>query len=320
MSAGIKANVDGSGAIQVGGTDVITISSAGAVAIPQTLSVAGAITQGGNPVVPQVQTQTLSSGSSSWSKPTNGGYQGLKIQIWGGGGSGGRGNNTGGGVGSGGGGGSYNEITVPLSYLASSESYTVGAGGAGTAGLGNTGGTSSFTMSNYLGGAETIFGYGGGRGSTDNVAGGGGGIAGNGGGSTVYNYGGPYIIGQTADALANLGISIYGGGAGSTAARGIGFGSVFGGAGGGSASGSTTNSPGGAGGTSFYGGGGGGGAPGGAGVPGAGGLSKYGGNGGAGALSTTPAAGQIPGGGGGGVATTATSGAGGDGQIRLTWW
>ena len=31
MTAGIKANVDGSGAIQVGGTDYITISSAGAV-------------------------------------------------------------------------------------------------------------------------------------------------------------------------------------------------------------------------------------------------------------------------------------------------
>jgi hypothetical protein len=44
MSAGIKANVDGSGAIQVGGTDVITISSDGAVAIPQTFSVTGALT------------------------------------------------------------------------------------------------------------------------------------------------------------------------------------------------------------------------------------------------------------------------------------
>jgi hypothetical protein len=39
MTAGIKANVDGSAAIQVGGTDYITISSAGAVAIPQTLAV-----------------------------------------------------------------------------------------------------------------------------------------------------------------------------------------------------------------------------------------------------------------------------------------
>ena len=44
MSAGIKANNDGSGAIQIGGSDYITISSAGAVAIPQTLAVTGAAT------------------------------------------------------------------------------------------------------------------------------------------------------------------------------------------------------------------------------------------------------------------------------------
>jgi autotransporter-associated beta strand protein len=44
MSAGIKANNDGSGAIQIGGSDYITISSAGAVAIPQTLAVTGTST------------------------------------------------------------------------------------------------------------------------------------------------------------------------------------------------------------------------------------------------------------------------------------
>lgn len=44
MSAGIKANNDGSAAIQVGGSDYITISSTGAVAIPQTLAVTGATT------------------------------------------------------------------------------------------------------------------------------------------------------------------------------------------------------------------------------------------------------------------------------------
>lgn len=44
MSAGIKANNDGSGAIQVGGSDYITISSVGAVAIPQTLAVTGTST------------------------------------------------------------------------------------------------------------------------------------------------------------------------------------------------------------------------------------------------------------------------------------
>ena len=44
MSAGIKANSDGSGAIQIGGSDYITISSAGAVTIPQTLAVTGTST------------------------------------------------------------------------------------------------------------------------------------------------------------------------------------------------------------------------------------------------------------------------------------
>jgi len=44
LSAGIKANNDGSAAIQVGGSDYITISSTGAVAIPQTLAVTGATT------------------------------------------------------------------------------------------------------------------------------------------------------------------------------------------------------------------------------------------------------------------------------------
>jgi hypothetical protein len=44
MTAGIKANVDGSAAIQVGGSDYITISSAGAVTVPQTLAVTGTTT------------------------------------------------------------------------------------------------------------------------------------------------------------------------------------------------------------------------------------------------------------------------------------
>jgi hypothetical protein len=47
LTAGIKANNDGSAAIQVGGTDYITISSAGAVAIPVSLTVGG-VPAGGN--------------------------------------------------------------------------------------------------------------------------------------------------------------------------------------------------------------------------------------------------------------------------------
>jgi hypothetical protein len=44
MTAGIKANVDGSASVQVGGTDFITTTSGGAVTIPGTLTVTGAVT------------------------------------------------------------------------------------------------------------------------------------------------------------------------------------------------------------------------------------------------------------------------------------
>ena len=48
MTAGIKANADGSAAIQVGGSDAITITSGLGVAIPQTLAVTGTGSVGGN--------------------------------------------------------------------------------------------------------------------------------------------------------------------------------------------------------------------------------------------------------------------------------
>jgi hypothetical protein len=48
MSAGIKANNDGSAAIQVGGSDAITFTSGLAVTIPQSLAVTGGLTLTGN--------------------------------------------------------------------------------------------------------------------------------------------------------------------------------------------------------------------------------------------------------------------------------
>ena len=48
MSTGLKANSDGSAAIQVGGSDAITITSGLGVAIPQTLAVTGTGSVGGN--------------------------------------------------------------------------------------------------------------------------------------------------------------------------------------------------------------------------------------------------------------------------------
>ena len=48
MSIGLNANNDGSGSVQIGGSDAITITSGLAVAIPQTLTVTGASTLTGN--------------------------------------------------------------------------------------------------------------------------------------------------------------------------------------------------------------------------------------------------------------------------------
>jgi hypothetical protein len=100
--------------------------------------------------------------SGTWDKPAFGSM--ARIQVWGGGGGGGRGNAT--IRQTGGGGGGYNEITVPLSTLASSVSVTVGAGGAGrsgSTGVGSSGGTSSFGTLIYA------YGGGGGAGSTTNT-------------------------------------------------------------------------------------------------------------------------------------------------------
>ena len=77
--------------------------------------------------------------SGTWTKPT-GGQTMAEIQVWGAGGGGG--NRTGGNIGGGGGGGGYNTAIVPLSYLASSVSITVGTGGAAE----STGGTSSVPL------------------------------------------------------------------------------------------------------------------------------------------------------------------------------
>lgn len=306
MSAGIKANADGSAAIQVGGSDFITISAAGAVDIPQSLTVAGQSPS------PQIQTQTILSGSGTWSKPTTGGYQWVKIDIWGGGGGGGRG--AAGFDCGGGGGGAYNTITIPLSWLASSESYTVGAGGtgrSGTSGTGTTGGTSSFNISNHPSGAKTINAYGGGgghgAGSTSRGGGGGGILSAGLDGTTNLNGGRPYIQLPSGTIYTAVGGSVFGGGSGWTSP---GSDSYFGGGGG--SWGPEV------GGLSYYGGGGGGGTDGA--VVKAGGTSVFGGAGGQSAINSgTASNGQTPAG-GGGAAETGTAGNGGNGQIILTWW
>jgi hypothetical protein len=264
-------------------------------------------------IIPQIQTQTLSTGSSTWSKPTTGGYQWLTIQIWAGGGSGGKNSS----CAAGGGGGAYNEITVPLSFLAASESYTVGGGGAAvsTNVSGNVGGDSSFSLTNYPGGANSLLAFGGGRGFSSGSAG-----AGGGGGGGITGAGGSGTSSASGAGGTGFGNNVFKGGDGSLGAAAVADNSYYGGGGGGGCA-TTASGNGGIGGASYIGGAGGGGSGGQTGgAGGAGGTSKFGGAGSAGTTTTTPAAGTTPAGGGGGTKTGTTSGAGGAGRIILTWW
>ncbi len=58
MSAGIKANNDGSAAIQVGGTDYIEISATGNVTIPQNQTISGTLTVTGAATLPTIKSST----------------------------------------------------------------------------------------------------------------------------------------------------------------------------------------------------------------------------------------------------------------------
>lgn len=272
-----------------------------------------------------VQTFT-STGAGTWTKPS-GDYDFVRVQVWAGGGSGASGQNGAAG-GGGGGGGSYAEKTFAIGDLASSESLSVGAGGAAVSGTnvhGNVGGNSTFSSSSTL-----ITAYGGGGGGSGNEGGGGGGgIQGVGasGASNTGHGGVPrgYVT-STIQSGTAFGTTLPGGngsvagggggggGGGTPPGRG-GDGALYGGGGGGG--GAVTTGATAIGGNSFWGGGGGGG---GAAVTtgGAGGTSVQGGNGGAGAIdSNNGTAGSVPGGGGGG-SEAGTSGAGGNGKIIVT--
>ena len=93
--------------------------------------------------------------SGTWTKPSGGTI--AFIQCWGGGGGGGCG---------GGGGGGYNEDWILLSTLGTTETVTVGTGGAGAAQDASAGGNTSF-------GAHVLAYGGGGGGGTSTVQGGG---------------------------------------------------------------------------------------------------------------------------------------------------
>jgi len=253
--------------------------------------------------------QTFTS-SGTWSKPTGGTL--TRIQVWGGGGSGAKGQST--GSHGGGGGGAYNELWIPTASLGSTETVTIGDGGAAQ------------TVANTAGnpGTNTTFGafltgYAGGGGGW--ITGGGGGAGGGGGGVAAAGATGSGATGgASGDGISAGSTSIFGGGGGNgSAAAGFNGGSnTFGGGGGGGSHGDGSSAVGNGGASTFGGGGGGAGSESASPAPGSGGKSYQGGNGGAGSFDTNAAtAGTVPGGGGGG-SEAGDSGAGGKGKCIVT--
>jgi len=263
---------------------------------------------------PTVNVQTFNS-TAVWTKPTTGQTM-ARIQLWGGGGGGGR---TDGapylGLNSGGGGGAYNELTVPLTYLASSVTVFVGAGGAGATagGGGGAGGDSYILLSTAYNGVSLWAAYGGAGGSGATVSavtlgGAGGGPLGPGAGVqgglprfitgyniVIYGGGGGALTAWYAGDGANANAAMYHGGAGfPTEQTGV--------------NGYTQNSV-----TGSYWGGGGGSMTDSGGTTYAGGVSLYGGSGG------TSGVGNAPGGGGSAYYTASTNGnAGAAGRVVIT--
>ena len=235
---------------------------------------------------------TYTSGANTFTKPP--GYTAFGRYVVAGGASGGKSGSTSYGVGGGGGGAGIEEITLASTY-GTTETCTVGAGGAATSsvGVGNTGNSSS------VGSLRVVYGggAGSGNGSANHSGGAGGGLAGAGGtGSTSNGTGGLSIGGVTSEALTgggatSSGVNLYGGGLGGGTAGNSGH-SVFGGGGGGGrGSGGGTDRPAGA--------------------------SVRAGAGGAAGTTGNGTAGTAPGGGGGATQTGTNSGAGAAGQIMI---
>ena len=190
-------------ASQLASTAVTPATYGGAAAIPViVVDQQGRLTSAANVAFsisgPSANVQTFNT-TGTWTKPT-GDYRVARIQCWGGGGGGGR-------AASldvyGGGGGGYFELTVPLVYLASTVTATVGASGSGatTAARGGDGGLSSFALATAWNGISAVTGGGGGGGGiTQTLAGQGAG----GGGRTSAVGGTPgagYVLGNLADVV-----------------------------------------------------------------------------------------------------------------------
>jgi hypothetical protein len=222
MSAGIKANSDGSAAIQVGGSDYIEISATGDVAIPGTLTVGG-FPAGGNYALQNYVAP------ATWTKPA--GLKAIKVTVVGGGGAGGpvvvQPVNITGAAGGGGGGGAAIEyipapsIPGPVTVTAGPGTNSFGPFCSATAGAAGTTAPGSPTVFN----ATTIGGAGGaGSGGDLNITGQPGGVGATGpsmsgnGGSSILG-GGANSVQQPSNGASNgLAGQDYGGG-GSGASR-----------------------------------------------------------------------------------------------------
>lgn len=260
--------------------------------------------------------QTFNS-TGTWTKPT-GGQKMARIQVWGGGGGGSRqtANNA-----AAGGGGGYNELTVPLTYLAASLTATVGSGGAGAttaATSGGNGGSSAVPLASAWQGLSQVFAGGGAGGTT--VPGCGGGPT----GSATAGTGLPgtplLVTGLYWDGTTNN-LMYAGIGAGSAIAN-IGSSQAVSGAfhGGGGSKYITSAVGLNVGGSSLYGGGGGSFGQSVSAVLEPGGQSVYGGTGGS-ASNAVANAGVQPGGGGGASGTaTVNGGNGAAGRVVITCW
>lgn len=228
--------------------------------------------------------------SGTFTKPA--GYDYFIVELWGAGGGGGKSTAS---SGCGGGGGGYSFKRFEYADIGTSETVTIGAGGAKktTQANGGTGGESTF------GSLLTAYGGSGGRYNANGGAGGGSGLSGFPCRDSAGN--GYTATAGTSSSYAVGGIASGGGGGYyNNITYGVGADSIYGGGGGGGAS---------SGGNSIYGGGGG--------SDGAlaGGTSLYGGNGGTGVFTTGNATdGAFPAGGGGASSGGAgDSGAGGGG-------